>query len=90
MEAELKANAKNAIFERDFAKAFNKYLKEKQDGSDKTRAAKNPDEWKEYQLKKCFEPAIKPLTFEGDNKFKSVKWASLLQEAAFYFDLPTL
>lgn len=32
----------------------------------------------------------KRFTIEGDDEYQSVKWQSLLKEAAFYFDTPTI
>lgn len=47
LEAQLKTQAKNAMFERDFMLAFNKYLNQKKDNASKTYAEQtNPDEYR--------------------------------------------
>lgn len=89
MQEELKANAKNAIFERDFQLAFHKYLNQKRTNADRPRA-EYTDDWHNYKLMKSNERKYEPFIIAGDNKFKSQKWASLLKESAFYYDLPTL
>lgn len=89
MEAELKANAKNAIFERDFQNAFSKYLNQKQANHDRPRA-EYTDDWKKYKLMPSGERTFPRFIIAGDNKFKSKKWASLMKDSAFYFDLPSI
>ena len=89
LEAQLKGQAKSAIFERDFALAFDKYLAEKREGANKTYAEKK--DWREYRISPAFEKAIQPFTVEGDDaKLHQAKWKSFLKDAAFYYDLPTL
>jgi hypothetical protein len=89
LEAQLKDNAKSAIFERDFALAFDKYLAEKREGQNKTYAEKK--DWSEYTLKNSHEKQIVPFTVKGDDsKYHSAKWQSFLKDSAFYYDLPSL
>ncbi len=84
VEDQLRANVRSAVFEREFVLAFNKHLKEKQEGATKTYAEKR--DWKEYRLQPAFE-TIQPFTVEGDDqKFHLAKWNAFLKDAAFYFD----
>ena len=89
LEAQLKGHAKSAIFERDFALAFDKHLSEKREGANRTYAEKK--DWREYRLVPAFESKIKPFTVEGDDtKFHQAKWNSFLKDSAFYIDFPTI
>lgn len=89
LETQLKGHAKSAIFERDFALAFNKYLGQKREGATRTYAERS--DWQKYRLTPAFEPKIKAFTVEGDDtKLHKAKWAQFLKDAAFYYDLPTL
>jgi hypothetical protein len=88
IEAQLKAHAKNAIFERDFMVAFNKHLNEKKSSSNQTLAEKK--DWRDYR----YEPEEKrnqPFVVPGDDHtFHKAKWDSFLHDACFYYDLPNL
>ena len=89
LENQLKGHAKSAIFQRDFMLAFNKHLADKREGAAKTYAEKS--DWKEYRLQPAFPKHNEPFVVQGDDtKFHKAKWASFLEDAAFYFDLPTL
>jgi len=89
LEDQLKTNAKSALFERDFALAFDKYLAQKREGATKTYAEKK--DWTEYTLNPSNERKIVAFTVKGDDtKLHQAKWQSFLKDAAFYFDLPTL
>ena len=89
LEEQLKVNAKSALFERDFALAFDKYLAEKREGATKTYAEKK--DWSEYTLNPSNERAITNFVVKGDDaKLHQAKWKSFLKDAAFYFDQPTL
>lgn len=89
LENQLKSHAKSAIFQRDFVVAFNKHLAEKREGASKTYAEKQ--DWREYRLEPAFQRHNEPFVVEGDDaKFHKAKWASFLEDAAFYFDLPTV
>lgn len=89
LEQVLKSEAKSAIFERDFAIAFNKYLNEKREGVNKTYAERK--DWSEYRLQPAFPARNQPFTVEGDDaKLHKAKWSAFLQDAGLYYDLPTL
>lgn len=76
------------MFEREFVSAVNKYLNEKKEGVTKTYAEKK--DWKEYSLRPSYTP-VQVFTVEGDDKkFHYAKWNSLMKDAAFYYDLPTI
>ncbi len=88
LEQQLKTNAKSALFDRQFTQAFDKYMNEKRGNANKTYAEQK--DWKEYKLNPSIKE-VRPFTVEGDDaEFHHAKWASLLRESAFYFDLPTL
>jgi hypothetical protein len=89
LESQLKTQAKSAMFERDFALAFNRHLNEKREGANRTYAEKK--DWREYRLTPAFEKKITPFVVPGDDaKYHQAKWGSLLKDAAFYIDLPTI
>lgn len=88
IEEQLKANAKSALFEREFMSAFSKHLNDKREGASKPSSEKK--DWKEYQLKPSYE-SVAVFKVEGDDEtFHYAKWQSLMKDAAFYFDLPTV
>jgi len=62
LEAQLKAQAKNAIFERDFMIAFNKHLSEKK----REKSYAEERNWEDYRLKPAFQE-VKPFTIAGDD-----------------------
>ena len=77
------------MFERDFVLAFNKYLGEKRDGVSRTYADKK--DWKEYRLTPAFEAKYPAFTVEGDDaKLHQAKWKSMMSDACFYLDTPTV
>lgn len=88
MEEQLKSQAKAAIFERQFAEQFEKQLNKKRSGQQDLLADKvNRDH---YTYLDGYQE-VKPFTVEGDdNNLRIAKWNSLLKDAAFYFDYPTL
>lgn len=88
MEEQLKAHTKAAIFEQQFAQAFDRILNDKRKGVNQHLADKvNRNE---YTMSQGYEP-VKPFTVEGDDKnLRVAKWNSLLKDSAFYFDVPSL
>jgi len=89
LEDKLKTTAKSAIFERDFALAFDKYIAEKRNNSNKTYAEKK--DWSVYTLNPSNERQIVDFTVQGDDaKLHQAKWKSFLKDSAFYLDQPTL
>ena len=52
LEAKLKGQAKNAMFERDFMLAFNKHINLKKENASKTYAELT--DWQQYRLKPVF------------------------------------
>ena len=88
MEEQLKAQAKAAIFERQFAEQFEKHLNKKRLGQEDLLADKvNRNDYTYLDGYK----EVKPFTVEGDdNNLRIAKWNSLLRDAAFYYDYPTL
>ena len=87
VEAILRSQAKNAMFERDFLASFNKHLNAKKENLTKTYAEQT--NWQEYKLQPSYEE-VKPFSIEGDDKFKSKKFNALLKDCAFYYDKPVL
>lgn len=88
MEEQLKQETKAALFEQQFATAFDKYLNEKRQNINQTYADKR--DWTKYRLQPSYQE-VRPFTVEGDdNKYRKAKWTSLLKDAAFYYDLPTI
>eukprot|EP00347_Sterkiella_histriomuscorum_P012897 403366798 len=88
MEEQLKAHTKAAIFESQFAQAFEKILSEKRSGQNQTYADKVKRN--DYTMTDGY-AEVKPFTVEGDdNNLRVAKWNSLLKDSAFYFDVPTL
>lgn len=89
LEDQLKTTAKSAIFERDFALAFDKYIAEKRNASGKTYAEKQ--DWSVYTLNPSNERKIVDFTVQGDDaKLHQAKWKAFLKDSAFYLDQPTL
>lgn len=89
LEDQLRHQAKSAIFQRDFALAFDKYIAEKRNGAGKTYAEKK--DWQEYTVEQPNERKMVPFTVQGDDaKLHQAKWRSFLKDAAFYLDQPTL
>lgn len=87
MEEQLKAQAKAAIFERQFAEAFEKQLQKKRMGEQQMLADKV--DRTDYTVTDGYQE-VKPFTVEGDdNNLRIAKWNSLLKDAAFYYDYPT-
>lgn len=67
LESSLKAQAKNAMFERDFMIAFNKHLNQKRSGQ--TYADQlSCEDWMKYKLKPV-KQILTPFTIFGDDKF---------------------
>lgn len=88
MEEQVKHTAKAAIFDQQFAAAFDKFLNEKRQGINQSYADKR--DWQKYRLSPSY-VEVKPFTVEGDDhKFHKAKWASLFKDCAFYYDLPTI
>ena len=88
MEEQLKQETKAHLFEQQFATAFDKYLNEKRQNVNQQYAEKR--NWQDYTVNAPYEE-VKPFTVEGDDKkFRKAKWASLLKDASFYFDLPNI
>ena len=44
---------------------------------------------RKYQTEETLE-YMKPFTVKGDNKFKSLMWSSMMRDATFYYDNPTV
>ncbi len=87
LEEELRMHTKNAIFERDFQIALSKALAEKQKETAASYAEKVNRE--DYTVLK--QPLYKPgFSIAGDDKYGSLIWASLMKDAAHYYDYPFL
>ena len=86
----LKAEAKNSIFERDFAQSFNKYLGQKKNNVGQSYSEQVDKD--KYRLKQSeFGVNQHPaFVIPGDGNLKQMKWASLMKDACFYYDLPTI
>ena len=60
----MKHTAKAAIFDQQFATAFDKFLNEKRQGINQSYADKR--DWKKYRLNPSY-VEVKPFTVEGDD-----------------------
>ena len=87
VEEHLRAQAKNAMFERDFLLSFNKHIVEKRNNATKTYAETR--DWTDYKLQPVYQES-KPFQVDGDDKFKTLKFTEFLKDCAFYYDKPTL
>ena len=87
MEEKLRTQAKNAIFQRDFREAFNKYVDEKRQASIQPYADRV--DHSEYRIGQSMDK-LKPFTVEDDCKLNLKKWASCLKDCAYYYDDPSL
>ncbi len=88
MEEQLKQTTKAAIFEQQFATAFDKILSEKRMGVNQLYAEKK--DWTKYRINPSYQE-VSPFTVEGDDgNYRITKWNSLLKDSAFYYDNPTL
>ena len=87
MEEQLKATTKAAIFEKQFAEAFDRVLLEKRSGAPKPYSEKvNRDD---YTVRDGYRE-YKEFTVEGDDHhYRLAKWNSLLKDTAYYYDNPS-
>ena len=89
MEEQLRAQTKAAIFEKQFAQAFERVLNDKRSGASDQHYADKVNRDK-YTTTDGYQE-IQPFTVEGDDKnLRVAKWNSLLKDSAFYFDVPNL
>ena len=83
----MKQDAKNILFEMEFAKEIEKQLAHKRANKGKTLADKmGLTEENEY---KGYDP-LKRFTIEGDDEYNTLMWRSLFKDCAYYYDVPTI
>ena len=66
LEAQLKSQAKNAMFERDFMIAFNRHLNLKKDAVNRTYA--DNKDWRDYRLEPSYKE-VERFTIPDDDKY---------------------